>query len=101
MSTLAPKLSKKELADVWSELDARRLGFVELGALHAYLSERFGKDKSSSKSVSVVERVIAKIIERSGPGGMKGLQRSAFFALCNGLFAAHNTTYYFLCVQEC
>jgi hypothetical protein len=37
---------------------------------------RFGKDKSSSKTNSVIDRVRAKILERcGGTGGIKGLAK--------------------------
>jgi hypothetical protein len=44
------------------------------------LAERFGKDKSSNKNASVLDRVKAKILERCGSGtggggGIKGLAR--------------------------
>jgi hypothetical protein len=43
------------------------------------LSCRYGKDKASAKPGTVVERVINRIKDRSGGGGIKGLQR--FFVL--------------------
>jgi hypothetical protein len=51
-------------------------GTVELQALHDMLSQRYGKDKSASKNTGIIEKVIAKIIERSGKsGGIKGLAK--------------------------
>ena len=44
--------------------------------LHDMLSQRYGRDKSASKNTGIIEKVIAKIIERSGKsGGIKGLAK--------------------------
>ncbi len=72
MSQLDPQLGNKVILKLWDEIT--RNESLPLSDLHTYFSDRYGKDKSS-KSGGIVERAIAKIIERSG-GGIKGLQRS-------------------------
>ena len=64
-------------AAIWSVIDPSNIGSVDLEKLHSLLASKFGKDKSSQKSNSVVDRAIAKIIERTG-GGFKGLQKYSF-----------------------
>ena len=71
---LNPSINKQMAAAIWKVIDPSNVGSVELEALHSLLANKFGKDKSSQKSSSVVDRAIAKIIERTG-GGLKGLQR--------------------------
>ena len=38
-----PKLSKKEAIALWQQLDPRGVGSIEIGALHSYLADRYGK----------------------------------------------------------
>ena len=72
---LNKSLSKNDCMLAWNILDPKRIGSIELNELHAILCTRFGKDKSSLKQqVSIIDKAVAKIIERSG-GGFKGLQK--------------------------
>jgi Ca2+-binding EF-hand superfamily protein len=74
MAQLDPQLSKGVLVKLWEEVtQSSSSTSMPLADIHNYLSNRYGKDKST-KSGGVVERAIAKIVERSG-GGLKGLQR--------------------------
>ena len=79
LAQLNPNLSKPELAAIWTSL-AQDCGgnastaIISLDDFHQYFGKKFGKDKSS-KSSNVIDRVIAKIMERCGGGGLKGLQR--------------------------
>eukprot|EP00604_Paraphysomonas_vestita_P002308 CAMPEP_0174818508 /NCGR_PEP_ID=MMETSP1107-20130205/1201_1 /TAXON_ID=36770 /ORGANISM="Paraphysomonas vestita, Strain GFlagA" /LENGTH=327 /DNA_ID=CAMNT_0016030435 /DNA_START=313 /DNA_END=1296 /DNA_ORIENTATION=+ len=83
MSQLDPQLNKGVLGNLWEEI-TNNSGAVNLSLseLHAYFTNKFGKDKSS-KSNGVVERAVARIIERSG-GGLKGLQKSLAIMDDNG-----------------
>lgn len=74
MSQLDPQLSKAVLLKLWEEVtNDPSSSSISLSDLHSYFTNKFGKDKSS-KSIGVVERAVARIIERSG-GGLKGLQK--------------------------
>ena len=77
LSTLAPALSKETLNYIWKALDPKNIGMISITELHELLASKFGKDKTTAKaSGGVIERAIAKILERSGQtGGSKGLQR--------------------------
>lgn len=80
MSQLDPQLNKVTLARLWEEITNNSgMASIPLSDVHSYFTNKFGKDKSS-KSGSVVERAVAKIIERSG-GGLKGLQRLVKFSI--------------------
>jgi hypothetical protein len=62
------------LAKLWEEVAHNSASAsLQLSDIHNYFSSRYGKDKSARPG-GVVERAVAKIIERSG-GGLKGLQR--------------------------
>lgn len=79
LAQLNPNLSKPELAAIWTSLTQDCGGnastsLISLDDFHQYFGTKFGKDKSS-KSTNVIDRVIAKIMERCGGGGLKGLQR--------------------------
>ena len=85
LGVLAPALGRTELALVWKAIDPKDMGSIEVQAIHDALSTRFGKDKSSGKGQGVIERVIAKILERAGAnGGLKGLQRTLSIMDNNG-----------------
>lgn len=43
--------------------------------LHKELADRYGKDRKSAKPCGVIERVQAKIRQRSGEASLKGLAR--------------------------
>jgi hypothetical protein len=74
MAQMDPQLNKGVLMKLWEEVaQSASSTSVPLVDIHDSLSNKYGKDKST-KSGGVVERAIAKIIERSG-GGLKGLQR--------------------------
>jgi hypothetical protein len=72
---LDPTITRNESSLLWQEVDPKNSGYVDLSVLHSYLSDRYGRDKSSAKPSSVLERVINRIKERGGGGGIKGLQR--------------------------
>jgi hypothetical protein len=64
------------LQEIWKIVDPHNVGFVEIDSLHSLLSGRYGKDKTATKGVSVIERAIKKILERCGENaGIKGLAR--------------------------
>lgn len=74
------QLGKAELGAVWTSVATDCGGnastsSITLADFHQYFGRKFGKDKSS-KSNNVIDKVIAKIMERCGGGGLKGLQRS-------------------------
>ncbi len=73
---LNKKLSKNDCTQAWNILDPNRIGSVGLNDAHDILCIRFGKDKSSQKQqTSVIDKAVAKIIQRSGGGSFKGLQK--------------------------
>jgi hypothetical protein len=79
LSQLNTSLSKPELADIWTSVakdcgGSASTSIITLDDFHQYFGTKFGKDKTS-KSTNVIDRVIAKIMERCGGGGLKGLQR--------------------------
>ncbi len=75
MAILDPKLDKLTVNNIWKAMDPKSMGFVNLADIHDMLSSRFGKDKTSKPS-SVLDKVKAKILERSsGTGGIKGLTK--------------------------
>ena len=79
MGVIDPALSKQMILSLWSHIDPQGAGIVEFTALHETLAGRFGKDKTSAKAVSVVDKVIARLLERAGSaGGIKGLSRYAY-----------------------
>ena len=85
LGVLAPALGRTELALVWKAIDPKDAGSIEVQAIHDALSTRFGKDKTSGKGQGVIERVIAKILERAGAnGGLKSLQRTLSIMDNNG-----------------
>lgn len=77
MAALDPSLTRAQLNQMWDDVvDPGHKGSVNLSSLHETLGARFGKDKSANKAnVSVVDRVIAKIIARAGGSGIKGLMK--------------------------
>mmetsp|Transcript_9325 Transcript_9325/g.14050 ORF Transcript_9325/g.14050 Transcript_9325/m.14050 type:complete len:1135 (+) Transcript_9325:93-3497(+) len=87
ISQIAPETDKRTLAHIWESVAESCAGkktapSIGINDLHKYFCNKYGKDKSS-KSHSVVDRAIAKIIERSG-GGFKGLQRTLSIMDDNG-----------------
>lgn len=87
LQALDQSLSKPRVLGVWDELAKSsngldlRTGSISLVELHEYLGKRFGKDKTSKQSGSVIERVIAKIRARAGGDsgmGIKGLAKYVF-----------------------
>ena len=86
LAQLNPDLSKPELNTVWNSV-AQECGgnsataSISLDDMHQYFERKFGKDKSS-KGTSVIDRVKAKVIERCGGGGLKGLQRCVLARGC-------------------
>jgi hypothetical protein len=76
MQQLDPNLSKEQLMQTWKTLDPKNLGFIDVLELYELLASRYGKDKTSNKNPSVIDRVLKKILERCGENaGIKGLQR--------------------------
>lgn len=76
MSSLDPTLDKKQLKDIWTLIDPKNVGTVDVAMIHEFLGDRYGKDKSQSKGTGIIERAIKKILERCGElAGLKGLQR--------------------------
>ena len=75
ISVLDKNLSRAQIDLMWKIIDPKSENLIEFEKIYEILSNKFGKDKSSSKSGSVMERVVAKILERCGGGGIKGLQR--------------------------
>jgi hypothetical protein len=77
MQTLDVTLSKTELTAIWKVLDPKKLGYAELPDIHQFLSDKYGKDKTSTKNQGVIERVLKRILERCGENaGIKGLART-------------------------
>ena len=77
IATLDSSLSRAQIQQMWRSLDPNNVGSIELTALYEILSSKFGKDKKSSGTGGVIERVIAKILERCGAqGGIKALGRT-------------------------
>ena len=92
LSQLVGQSSRHLLAALWTEVTGREdAQSIDMNSLHQYFTAKFGKDKSS-KAGSVVDRAVAKIIERSG-GGLKGLQRC-----CQN--CCPNEIYLLGCVQD-
>lgn len=60
---------------MWDAIDPNRRGVVELKALYDLLSSKYGRCKGGGAGASVIDRVRAKILERCGGGGIKGMQR--------------------------
>lgn len=76
MSTLDPTLDKKQLKDIWTLIDPKNVGTVDVSIIHEFLGDRYGKDKTQHKGTGIIERAIKKILERCGElAGLKGLQR--------------------------
>jgi hypothetical protein len=77
ISVLDKSISRAQIDALWAILDPNGTNIVPLEEIYGIVSGKFGKDKSSMKSGSVMEKVIAKIVERCGGsgGGIKGLQR--------------------------
>jgi len=75
LSTLDPTLNKTQLNELWKAVDPTNIGSIEVQSIHQSLSDRYGKDKSVMKAAGIIEKVIQKIIERTGGGGFKGLQK--------------------------
>eukprot|EP01039_Chlorochromonas_danica_P004573 gene4573-5013_t len=76
LSTLDPCLNRQQLTALWNIIDPQKLGSIEVIKIHNLLSDRYGKDKTSQKGITVIERVIKKILERCGEqAGIKGLAR--------------------------
>ena len=77
LSALDKSLTKEQLVGIYDFVDSSGSGTVELPRLLSLLSDRYGKDRSVKVSGSVLDRVIARIRERSGgSGGIKGLART-------------------------
>jgi len=75
LSVVDPTLKKKDLKTLWTYVDADNSGVITLSGLHQMLEGKFGKHKKS-RPATVVDRVIARVLERCGSaGGLKGLQR--------------------------
>eukprot|EP01041_Mallomonas_annulata_P005047 gene5047-10112_t len=75
ISVLNPSLSHRELLAVWNVIDTKKKGFVDVTQFHSFLVTRFGRDKSA-KAITIVEKVIARILEKAGnDGGLGTLQR--------------------------
>jgi hypothetical protein len=43
MGALNPKLGRREGGELWAMLDPRGVGSLEIGAVHSYLADRYGK----------------------------------------------------------
>jgi Ca2+-binding EF-hand superfamily protein len=85
VGTLDSSLSRANLLSIWKNVDATNAGVVELGTIHNILATKYGKDSGSTKNNGVIERVVAKILERcAGQGGIKGLQRTLAIMDDNG-----------------
>ncbi len=85
VSTLDSSLSRANLLSIWKNVDVTNAGVVELSTIHSILATKYGKDSGSSKNNGVIERVVAKILERcAGQGGIKGLQRTLAIMDDNG-----------------
>jgi hypothetical protein len=77
LSTLDPSLDRSQLSAVWKAVDPKNIGSVQVSTIHTLLSDRYGKDKTTTKNSSVVDRVIKKILERCGEtAGIRGLART-------------------------
>ena len=82
---MIPKVSRSQINAMWKILDPDNVGSLELENVHAFLSSRFGKDKSATKSIGVIDRVRQRILERCGQAaGIKGLQRTLMIMDDNG-----------------
>ena len=82
---MIPKVSRSQINAMWKILDPDNVGSLELEKVHAFLSSRFGKDKSATKSIGVIDRVRQRILERCGQAaGIKGLQRTLMIMDDNG-----------------
>ena len=85
LSAIDSSLGRSQLESIWDALNNsggnnKNSGSIGLVTLHNVLSNKFGKDKSALKAnVSVIDRVVAKIISRaggnSGGPGIKGLMK--------------------------
>lgn len=75
MKILDPTMDPSLALTMWMAMDPTRSGTVNVVEFHKMLSDLYGRDKSQKPS-GVVQKVKAKILERSGAlGGIKGLQR--------------------------
>ena len=84
MVALDKTLTREQIALMWEEICPGGETVIELEKMYDIISRKFGKDKGSSKSGSVLDKVIAKILERCGGGGLKGLQRTISIMDDNG-----------------
>ena len=66
IASLDKALTRQQITDMWDTLAEGRETILQLEKIYEIISTKFGKDKSSSKSGSVVDKVVAKIIERCG-----------------------------------
>jgi hypothetical protein len=57
ISTMDATLSKEELAAMWKAVDPKNVGSVEVNAIYALMTDRYGKDKTALKSTGVIDRV--------------------------------------------
>jgi hypothetical protein len=69
-------LTRQQLKQVVSMVEDKHMGSIDIQECHTLIASRFGRDKESLRPSSVVERVKAKIVERSRHTGFKALQRS-------------------------
>ena len=84
LNAISPTLSKTDFNSLWTALDPRDVGSIEILALHNALISRYGKDRTASKG-GVIEKAINKILERAGAnGGLKGLQKALAIMDQNG-----------------
>lgn len=86
LRTLDSSLTRQQAELIWNTLgssspNCTASGSIEMPTLHKILSGKFGKDKTAlrEQNSSVVDRVVAKIIQRaggsSGGAGIKGLMK--------------------------
>ena len=84
MVALDKSLTREQISLMWEEMCPGGETIIELEKMYEIISGKFGKDRNSSKSGSVLDKVIAKILERCGGGGLKGLQRTISIMDDNG-----------------
>jgi len=76
VTALDKSITRPQIESMWAVVDSKGENFIPLETIYEIISSKFGKDKNSAKFGSVMDKVIAKIMERcGGSGGIKGLQR--------------------------